>query len=164
MAATDRTPQDVRIVDYDSRYAGAFRRLNEQWIATHFAIEETDRLMLGDPEGQILRPGGAILVALRAHEAIGVCALVPHGEGCLELAKMAVAPSAQGLGIGEALLRTALVRARRLGARRVFLESNTKLAPAIALYRKLGFREIPLGATAYGRVDIQMDLDLTLPA
>lgn len=159
MKPSDHTGGDVRIVDYTPAYAHAFQALNEEWIRTHFTLEATDREMLGDPERFILRRGGAIFVALRGVEPVGVCALAPHGEGCLELAKMAVAPAARGLGIGEKLARAALERARALGARRVFLESNTKLGPAIALYRKLGFREIPLEASPYQRVDIQMALD-----
>ena len=47
-----------------------------------------------------------------------------------------------------------------MGADKLFLESNTRLKPAIALYRKLGFKELPEYHPAYARGDIQMDLDL----
>jgi ribosomal protein S18 acetylase RimI-like enzyme len=160
MNPADPAAVDVQIVDYTPAYAPAFRALNEGWIQTYFTLEATDREMLGDPERFILQRGGAIFVALRTGEPVGVCALAPHGDDVLELAKMAVAPSAQGLGIGEKLARAALERARALGARRVFLESNTRLGPAIALYRKLGFREVPMEASPYQRVDIQMVLVL----
>lgn len=156
----ERERKALRVVDYTPRYASAFKQLNEQWIKTYFKLEPADRRMLNDPAGSILRPGGAILVALHRGKPIGVCALVPHGEGCLELAKMAVSPKAQGLGAGELLGTTALAKARKLGARRLFLESNTKLEPAIALYRKLGFTEIVGGKSPYRRANIQMELAL----
>ena len=43
-----------------------FRRLNEEWIARHFGMEEKDRITLSDPFGEILKPGGQIFFALAA--------------------------------------------------------------------------------------------------
>jgi len=43
---------------------------------------------------------------------------------------------------------------------RIFLEGNTRLAPSIHLYRKLGFREIPLDGHTYERCDILMEMIL----
>jgi hypothetical protein len=73
---------------------------------------------------------------------------------------MAVTPSARGRGIGELLGRAAVERAKRLGAQRIELVSNTTLQPALGLYRKLGFTEAPLGPTKYQRANIRMILDL----
>jgi GNAT superfamily N-acetyltransferase len=73
---------------------------------------------------------------------------------------MAVTPVAQGHGIGALLGRAAIERARQLGARWIELLSNTSLAPALHLYRKLGFVEVPLGASDYRRADIRMVLKL----
>lgn len=41
-------------------------------------------------------------------------------------------------------------------------EGNTRLEASIALYRKLGFHEIPLQGNAYERCDILMLFDLDL--
>jgi ribosomal protein S18 acetylase RimI-like enzyme len=55
----------------------------------------------------------------------------------------------------------ALQNARDEGATRVSLGSNTKLAPAIALYRSLGFTVVREGAhPEYARCNIVMALDL----
>jgi ribosomal protein S18 acetylase RimI-like enzyme len=44
------------------------------------------------------------------------------------------------------------------------LVSNTRLGPAIRLYRKCGFREVPMEpGIEYARADIQMEIDLTAP-
>ncbi len=77
-----------------------------------------------------------------------------------ELAKLAVNSSIQRKGIGRRLCDAVINKARELGADTVFLESNTRLKPAIALYRKLGFRELPEYHPAYARGDIQMELSI----
>ena len=51
-------------------------------------------------------------------------------------------------------------KARALGAKSLFLESNTLLKPAIHTYKKLGFRELAEYHPAYARGDIQMELTL----
>jgi len=50
---------------------------------------------------------------------------------------------------------------KEAGARKVFLFSNTKgSAEAINLYKKLGFKETPLGNSEFLRADIRMEMDL----
>lgn len=87
--------------------------------------------------------------------------MVSDRPGCrFELAKMGVDPAYQGRGIGKALGRAALDKARLLGARKVFLESNRVLKPALALYHSLGFREVVGSPSPYQRSDIQMEVEL----
>ena len=51
--------------------------------------------------------------------------------------------------------------ARGAGATRLMLVSNTRLGPALTLYRKHGFRDVPLDpASGYSRADIQLELTL----
>jgi len=150
----------IRIVDFAPAYKQAFKDLNEEWIETWFEIEEGDLRVLNNPEAHILAPGGHILVALDGDEPVGVCALVPHGRECFELAKMAVSPRSQGRGVGLALGRAAIEKARSSHATRLCLESNTLLKPAISLYRKLGFQEIAGEPPAFRRCNIQMELIL----
>ena len=44
-----------------------------------------------------------------------------------------------------------------LGATKVILYSNTKLGPAIHLYQKYGFVEVPMGTSEYKRSNIKME-------
>ena len=67
---------------------------------------------------------------------------------------MAVSPRHQGKHIGYLLGETVLEYAQRKGIKRIFLEGNTHLKASIALYRKLGFVEIPLKNNSYERCDI----------
>jgi putative acetyltransferase len=150
----------VRMVPYAPEHRDAFRDLNLEWIARYFEVEPEDRRVLGDPETYVLAPGGAILMALEGTDPIGTGALIVIGPHEFELAKMAVTPRAQGRGVGRRLCVALIELARTQGAHRVELASQTTLAPAIALYRSLGFREIPLGDVLYRRANIRMELPL----
>jgi GNAT superfamily N-acetyltransferase len=157
----EREQSKVQIVDYSDEHQTAFRALNEEWISTYFKIEEADYKALDHPKEHILDEGGAILVALYEGQPLGVCALIKmEDEGSYELAKMAVSPKAQGKSIGYLLGRAVIERAKKLGAKRVYLESNTALKPAINLYYKLGFEKITGQPSPYERCNIQMEIRL----
>ena len=155
-------PGDARavVVPYERAHQDAFRRLNEAWISRHFRIEAPDMRVLAAPQQEILDQGGEIIVAVRAGEVVGVCALLRVDGDTFELVKMAVAESARGLGIGFLVGQEAIRRARAAGVSRLILESNTVLAPAIALYRKLGFAEVTGIPSEYSRCNIHMELKL----
>ena len=153
-----RESSQVRIVDFAARYATAFRELNEEWITKYFRMEESDHKALDHPMEYIIDKGGYIYMALYKEEPVGTCALIRMEDGGFELAKMAVAPVAQGLGIGYLLGRACIDKARALGASRVYLESNTTLRPAISLYHKLGFRKTAGPPSPYERSNIQMEI------
>lgn len=158
----ERESQKVKIVDYEPAYQQAFKDLNVEWISTYFKMEEADYKALDNPQGYILDNGGHILVALYDDVPVGVCALIKMDdpEYGYELAKMAVSPAAQGKSIGWLLGNAILEKARSLGARKVYLESNTILKPAINLYHKLGFEKIVGHPSPYERCNIQMERSL----
>jgi len=149
---------EIRIVNCLPNHYSAFKMLNEEWIKRYFLLEEADKKALDDPEGYILEKGGKILCALEGDLVLGVCALMKIDDENFdfELAKMAVSPVAQGKGVGYLLGLTIIETAKSLGATNLFLESNTKLKPALALYRKLGFQEIEGYSSPYERSNIQM--------
>ncbi|WP_298790610.1 GNAT family N-acetyltransferase [uncultured Allomuricauda sp.] len=154
--------EHIKIVSCSEKYFEAFKALNEEWINQYFKIEEMDRISLGNPKEYILDKGGYIAVALLNDEAVGVCALMKssHEGFDFELAKMGVSPKAQGKGIGKLLGEHIIQKAQTTGATKLYLETNSVLGPAIALYKKLGFKEITGVTSPYERSDIQMSLDL----
>lgn len=151
----------IRIEHYQPRYREDFIRLNRQWIETYFRIEASDLKTFAHVD-DIVACGGQIFLAIdETDSVVGCCALINHPEkDCHELAKMAVSPKTQGQHIGLQLGRALIAYAREHGVCRIFLEGNTRLAPSIHLYRKLGFREIPLDGHAYERCDILMEMIL----
>jgi len=138
----------------------AFRELNEQWIAKYFVLEEKDRLTLNDPEKYILNLGGHIYFATLDDEIVGCCALIANGRDSYEVAKMAVDESKRNLGIGKAMLGHVVEAARILRARRLTLETNSKLMNAIHVYESLGFEHIDpsrVEPSPYKRANVFME-------
>jgi GNAT superfamily N-acetyltransferase len=140
----------------------AFRTLNEQWIKDYFKVEAKDEAAFADPQRTIIERGGQILIATVGGQSVGCCALLRMSrEDEFEVAKMAVGAGHQGKGIGRRLLHTAIEEARRMRARRLYLETNHILKPAIRLYESLGFQYLdPTQVTPspYGRADVYMEL------
>ncbi|WP_374657843.1 GNAT family N-acetyltransferase [Phenylobacterium sp.] len=150
----------MRIVPFEPRHAEAWRTLNEAWISKHFAIEAKDRVVLDDPAGQILAKGGRIFMAEQDGEAIGCVALIAMEGGGFEVAKMTVAEAARGTGLGRSLMQACIDEAVRAGAPRLYLETNSSLAPAIGLYRAMGFVDLTpemRPPSDYARCDVWME-------
>lgn len=155
------TDAELRIVEYRDDLANNFHAINAAWIEEMFVMEQHDIDVLTDPRTHILNLGGVILfVEHRDRGIIGTCALMPAGDGAVELTKMGVTAAARGLKAGEFLLRAVIDRAVAGGADPLFLLTQHGCAAAIHLYEKAGFRhdaEImkQYGAT-YARCDVAM--------
>jgi ribosomal protein S18 acetylase RimI-like enzyme len=152
---------DIVIRPFAPGDEAAFRDINLEWIERFFVVEQKDRDVLGNPRKYILDPGGTIFMALDGDQAVGAVALMVMGEGSVELAKMGVRPAAQGRGAGRMLVAAVVDHARAMGMRRVYIETNSVLGPALKLYRDAGF--VPLKeriATPYQRADVQLELIL----
>ena len=149
---------EVKIIDYEPRYRKEFADMNIEWISQHFTIEPHDLEQLENPEEYILERGGQIFFAQTGDEIIGTAALIKSAETVYEMAKMAVKPAFKGLGAGEKLGRHLIEAVRKAGGTRLFLESNQQLIPALTLYKKLGFIEIPIGETVYSRANYKAEM------
>jgi DNA-binding MarR family transcriptional regulator/N-acetylglutamate synthase-like GNAT family acetyltransferase len=156
----NRERQNVEIVDYAPEFHDDFRNLNYDWIEKYFNLEKIDIEMLSNPDEKILKPGGHIVMARYNNEIVGTCALLKMDEDTYELSKMAVKEQARGLGIGRSLGKAIIDKAYALGAKSVYLESNTALKPAIKLYQNLGFKKTVGSPSPYERCNIQMQLIL----
>ena len=94
------------------------------------------------------RPGPDDIVASLVARAgdgtpLGIAALRPFEPGTLEVKRMYVRPQARRRGVALALLTALEAEARRLGARRIVLETGTAQPEAIALYERHGYTPIP---------------------
>jgi putative acetyltransferase len=145
------------IVDFRPEHAAAWAQLNTAWLVEGgFAIEAKDRVAIDDPQGVFLDKGGRIFIAERDGEAVGCCAMVPTDDG-VEVCKMTVTPAARGLGLARRLLDACDAAARQAGAVRLYLETNSGLEPAIALYESTGFVHLPPRPTPYARANVFME-------
>jgi putative acetyltransferase len=162
MPTTSPEPEPaIAIIPFRDEHAAAFYALNRQWLDEHGLYEPADEKQLADPWGEILVPGGAIFVALSGDEVVGTAAVVRHAPGEVEIAKLSVAESQRGQGLGRRLVELCLNEARRMGMSRVVLVSSTRLGAALRLYEKLGFEHRPPPAVqAYATADVYMELEL----
>ncbi|MFD0865964.1 GNAT family N-acetyltransferase, partial [Tessaracoccus lubricantis] len=85
---------------------------------------------------------GALLVAEKDGEAIGVGGIRPVAGHGMEVKHLYVAPEGRGTGAGRALLRELERRAVSLGAHRMVLDTNADLESANRLYRAEGYQSV----------------------
>jgi ribosomal protein S18 acetylase RimI-like enzyme len=90
----------------------------------------------------------SVEVAEKGKRLVGAVLLYPAATSGLsrrlrtapEVRLLAVAPAARGQGIGAALMRECVARARRSGATALTLHTNDVMQAAIRLYERLGFQ------------------------
>ena len=93
--------------------------------------------------GRYAPPRGRLLLALEGDEPVGCGALRPIADGICELKRMWVRPAFRGRGAGRLVAGALLAAARTEGYRAARLDTLETMAAARALYRSMGFREIP---------------------
>lgn len=160
-SSSESTDSPAVVVPFDEEFQAAFEQLNREWIEAYFALEPADREILADPQGKILDSGGQVFFVVERGQVQGTCAVLRLSPDECEIAKMAVAPVARGRGFGDLLMRVCIAFAGEIGARRIVIVSNTVLEPAIRLYRKHGFVQVPLADDPrYRRANIRLELEL----
>lgn len=147
----------VIIIPFSAELKDEIKILNLEWLKKYFKVEAKDELMLSDPQGEIIDKGGMIFYAKYNDKIVGTVSLLKINETTFELSKMAVTNGVQGLGIGQKLMQHCFLIANEKGIKKLILYSNRKLLPAIYLYEKFGFDEVPLESGNYERADIKME-------
>jgi DNA-binding MarR family transcriptional regulator/GNAT superfamily N-acetyltransferase len=92
---------------------------------------------------EVRPPRGAFVVVYLRGEAIGCGAVKHHPGDASDIKRMWIAESARGLGLGRRLLEHLERLAREHGSTEVRLETSDVLPEAIALYRSVGYVEVP---------------------
>ena len=93
--------------------------------------------------GAYAPPGGVLLLLMEGENALGCVALRRLDEEAAEMKRLYLRPEARGRGFGSTLAEAVLGEARRLGYRRVRLDTVPGMEAAQAIYHTLGFRAIP---------------------
>ncbi|RLC09344.1 MAG: MarR family transcriptional regulator [Deltaproteobacteria bacterium] len=152
----------LKVIQYEDRYAPDFIRLNREWLEGFGLLEDADAKHLNSPRESIIDPGGQIFLAVEKETVLGTCAAIRHSIEVVEIAKLAVTPSAQRRGIGRLLTQTAIEYAHGMGAQKVSLVSSTKLGSALKLYESMGFISKSLPEQLdYISADVYMELVLS---
>jgi ribosomal protein S18 acetylase RimI-like enzyme len=147
----------IIVIDYTEELKEHVKTLNIEWLEKYFKVEEIDVVQLFNPKKEIIDKGGLIFYAKYNGRVVGTASLLKIDNNTYELGKMAVTENAQGLGIGKILMDHSLKIARETAVKSVVLYSNRSLGPAIHIYKKYGFAEVPLEPGHYERADIKME-------
>lgn len=148
----------INIVPFSEELSIHFTNLNKAWLEKYFSVEPIDVEMLGNPKKFFIDKGGYIFFAKINNDVAGTFAMIKGTGSEYELSKMAVSEKYQGMKIGNRLMEFCISKARELKATKIVLYSNTMLEPAIHLYKKYGFKEVPIGRSDYKRSNIKMEL------
>ena len=145
----------------------AFRRMREADLPrvmeieraafSHPWTEELVRRELGHEFSTVLLACGGDSGAVQGFAVVWLV----HDE--LHVLNVAVAPEARRRGVARAILDRVEAQGREQGARIAMLEVRRGNAPAIALYRTLGYREVGVRPRYYaedGEDALVMDKDL----
>lgn len=84
-----------------------------------------------------------ILLASDGGDLVGCVALRGLGDGCGEMKRLYIRPGARGAGLGRRLTERIIAEAKARGFGALRLDTLPSMERAIALYRAMGFREIP---------------------
>lgn len=109
-------------------------------------------------------PSGAFFLAREEGRPAGCIGLRDLGGGVCEMKRLYVRDAFRGRGIGRRLAGHLAEEARRMGFGRMRLDSLAWMKEAHALYRSMGFREIPAYHDRGQPGEIFMELDLAVPA
>lgn len=155
----------MEITEYQETYKKDFIELNTAWVERFFTMEQADLDILEHVE-ELHKKGAMTFFAVEGDKVLATCMALPLGNHVWELCKLAAAGQYTGTGAGSAVFGAAMDYAIAHGAKKLTLISNSRLKPALHIYQKFGFREVPLDKDYWGyeRADIQFEYLVPEPA
>lgn len=149
---------EFSIVKWDDKYAKDYISLSLEWLEKYVEVEPRDLETVNNPYEVVLNNGGMVWFAVADNKAVGTITVIKSGKNEFELAKMAVTEKYKGNKIGNALMKTAIDYVKNANGEKMELFTNSNLIPAIHLYHKYGFVDVPVTGKAYETSDTKMEL------
>lgn len=151
----------IEIIPYESKYQPDFKRMNLEWLDRYGLTESHDLEILDHPEETVIARDGKLYLAKDGEAIIASLGIARVDKESFELIKMYVDPAYRGRGIGKSLLDLCITEAKKAGAKKMILFSNSQLTTALTLYKKYGFQHVEVTGTPLVTADVKMELDLT---
>lgn len=128
--------------DQDILIAADLFREYQTWLDVDLCFQDFEA-ELADVAGMYAAPKGIIYIASAKGEDVGVGALRPISDTRSEMKRVYVRESVRGLGIGKRIIDLLIAKASEIGYTSMVLDTLPKLQTAQAIYKSLGFKEIP---------------------
>ncbi|MDE6758971.1 MAG: helix-turn-helix domain-containing GNAT family N-acetyltransferase [Clostridia bacterium] len=146
-----------KVIPFEERYRQDFIDFNTDWITTYFEKVEKHDIEEFENIDKDLENGAMIFVAVRDGIALATCMAKPLDDSTWEICKLASNKNLPHKGAGNAVFEASANWALNNGAKRLFILSNSKLKPALHIYKKFGFKEIKLDNYGYERGNIAFE-------
>ncbi len=137
-------PRFSRAMPGDDEVRALYRDFVRTEVLAPLGIRiDADALAAEQPPADLVAPTGELLLVSIGEEPVAIGGVRDLGTPVAEVKSMYVAPAARGHGIGRRLLESLERIAADHDCHSVRLDTAFHLTAAIALYRDLGYREIP---------------------
>ncbi len=147
----------MKIIKYQSKYKDDFVSLNKAWIEKYFKMEQEDYDVLNNVD-ELLKGGAMVFFAVENDTVLTTCMSMPLNNSDWEICKLAADEKYQDKGAGSAVFKACMDYAKKQGAKKLIIVSNSILKSALHIYKKFGFKEIPMDKTHnYERGDVQFE-------
>lgn len=129
----------------DDDSAGLVRLIDQIYAEYEGCVLDVENEVpeLKTPATSHAEAGGRLWVAESGGNVVGCVALLPAGNGTMELKKLYVSREARRMGLGARLCSLVEVEARDRGARSLELWSDTRFKDAHRLYERRGYERGP---------------------
>jgi len=132
-----------------------------QSLGFSLCFQNFDKELAGLP-GDYAPPEGRLLLAEYESQLAGCVALHKLALGICEMKRLYLRPLFRGQGLGRALAERIIGEARQIGYQRMRLDTvEPVMKDAVAMYRKLGFKEVapyranPIAGAMYMELELQ---------
>ncbi len=147
----------MKVIPFEERYRKDFIEFNKDWIVSNFGFLEEHDIETFERIDEEMEAGAMIFFAIENDIALATCMAMPMEGTTWEICKLGSNKNVPHKGAGSAVFEASMKWALEHGAERLFILSNSKLKPALHIYKKHGFKEIKLDDYEYARGDIAFE-------
>ncbi|PSL44955.1 ribosomal protein S18 acetylase RimI-like enzyme [Chitinophaga niastensis] len=153
----------IKVTAEDARHLEQVKLLFREyanWLNVDLSSQQFEEELAHLP-GVYVPPAGALFLATVDGQVAGCVAVRTFDNSTAEMKRLFVKDTFKGHGVGKALVSNAIEESKKLGYKRIILDTLAHMRPAIELYTSLGFQPIaayydnPLSDAVYLSLNIE---------